>query len=89
MWYGGRALCRFTCDTSLTDKAVPYMPAEDGREWPWPSTAGCSCGADADGVSAAAGEEALRGQVQQYEQQVQALKAEVAALKGAASGGGA
>lgn len=70
--------CRFTCDTSLTDKAVPYMPAEDGSPWPRLTTSGCS------GCAAAAGaaeeEAALRAQLAQHEEELQALRAEIAAL---------
>ena len=70
--------CRFSCDTSLTDKAVPYMPAEEGQPWPRLTTAGCSSTAAAGGAEA--GGEDLRAQVEQYRQEVEALREEIAAL---------
>eukprot|EP00892_Ulva_mutabilis_P003130 jgi/Ulvmu1/12818/UM097_0047.1 len=80
---------RFTCDTSLTDKAVPYMPAEDGQAWPRPTTAGCSAAAGVAGRDAGAeGGEDLRAQVEQYRQEVETLRDEIAALTDVSLPGG-
>eukprot|EP00892_Ulva_mutabilis_P012446 jgi/Ulvmu1/9574/UM054_0004.1 len=82
---------RFTCDTALKDKAVPYSPADDGLPWPRIFRDGCNTGAPtAANTAMATSPEDLRARAEQYRRRVGSLRQELQMLrKIQADGGGA
>eukprot|EP00892_Ulva_mutabilis_P010141 jgi/Ulvmu1/749/UM010_0123.1 len=66
---------RFTCDTSLNGRAVPYTPQNVGLPWPRPVITGCSP-SNAECGDSAVREADLVAIVDEYEREALALKDE-------------
>lgn len=71
------ALRRFTCDMSLSNKVVPFAPAEDGRPWPRITTTGCDIGPARRSSDADAARDRLKALAQHYRRQASSLRQEL------------